>query len=100
LAQIDPRPYQALVDQYTGQLERDQAQLTNARAKMTRSTQLRNKGWATPQVIETQNAQLGELQGAVKTDQALIDAAKVQLSYTRLIAPIDGVVGIPQIAGG
>jgi membrane fusion protein, multidrug efflux system len=100
LAQIDPRPYQALIDQYTGQLQRDQSQLMNAQANQKRYTQLGDKGWATPQLIETQNAQVGELEGAIKTDQALIDAAKVQLSYTRLTAPIDGVVGIRQIDVG
>src|ERR1700741_4503082 len=100
LAQIDPRPYQALIDQYTGSLERDQAQLKNAQANLTRYTQLGNKGWATPQLIETQQAQVGELQAAIKSDQALIDAAKVQLSYTRLTSPIDGVVGIRQIDVG
>src|SRR3984893_1180606 len=83
LAQIDPRPYQALIDQYTGNLERDQAQLKNAQANLTRYTTLGNKGWATPQLIETQQAQVGELLAAIKSDQALIDAAKVQLSYTR-----------------
>jgi membrane fusion protein, multidrug efflux system len=100
LAQIDPRPYQALIDQYDGQLKRDQAQLVNAQANFTRYSQLGNKGWATPQLIETQNAQVGELQGAIETDKALIEAAKVQLSYTRLTAPIDGVVGIRQIDVG
>src|SRR5216683_2118221 len=100
LAQIDLRPYQALIDQYTGNLERDQAQLINAQANLTRYTQLGDKGWATPQLIETQKAQVGELQAAIKADQALIDAAKVQLSYTRLTSPIDGVVGIRQIDVG
>src|SRR4029077_16232419 len=100
LAQIDPRPYQALIDQYTGNLERDQAQLTNAQANFVRYTQLGDKGWATPQLVETQQAQVGELQAAIKADQALIDAAKVQLSYTRLTSPIDGVVGIRQIDVG
>jgi multidrug efflux system membrane fusion protein len=100
LAQIDPRPYQALIEQYTGNLERDQAQLKNAEANLTRYTTLGNKGWATPQLIETQQAQVGELQAAIKTDQALIDAAKVQLSYTRLTSPIDGVAGIRQIDVG
>jgi multidrug efflux system membrane fusion protein len=99
LAQIDPRPYQALVDQYTGNLERDQAQLKNAQANLTRYTTLGDKGWATPQLIETQQAQVAQLQAAVKTDNALIEAAKVQLSYTRLTSPIDGVVGIRQIDG-
>ena len=100
LAQIDPRPYQALIDQYTGNLERDQAQLVNAQANLKRYTQLGDKGWATPQLVETQQAQVGELQAAIKSDQALIDAAKVQLSYTRLTSPIDGVVGIRQIDVG
>ena len=100
LAQIDPRPYQALIDQYTGNLERDQAQLKNAEANLTRYTTLGDKGWATPQLVETQQAQVGELQAAIKADQALIDAAKVQLSYTRLTSPIDGVVGIRQIDVG
>jgi multidrug efflux system membrane fusion protein len=100
LAQIDPRPYQALIDQYTANLERDQAQLINAQANLTRYTTLGNKGWATPQLLETQKAQVGELQAAVKADQALIDAARVELSYTRLTSPIDGVVGIRQIDVG
>jgi multidrug efflux system membrane fusion protein len=100
LAQIDPRPYQALIDQYTGNLERDQAQLKNAQANLTRYTTLGDKGWATPQLVETQQAQVGELQAAIKTDKALIEAAKVQLSYTRLTSPIDGVVGIRQIDVG
>jgi multidrug efflux system membrane fusion protein len=100
LAQIDPRPYQALIDQYTGNLERDQAQLINAQANLKRYTNLGDKGWATPQLVETQQAQVGELQAAIKADQALIDAAKVQLSYTRLTSPIDGVVGIRQIDVG
>jgi membrane fusion protein, multidrug efflux system len=100
LAQIDPRPYQALIDQYTGNLERDQAQLVNAEANLTRYTTLGQKGWATPQLLETQQAQVGELKAAIKADQALIDAAKVQLSYTRLTSPIDGVAGIRQIDVG
>src|SRR5712672_1582728 len=100
LAQIDPRPYQALIDQYTGNLERDQAQLVNAQANLTRYTTLGDKGWATPQLVETQQAQVGELQAAIKADQALIDAANVQLSYTRLTSPIDGVAGIRQIDVG
>ena len=100
LAQIDPRPYQALIEQYQGNLERDQAQLTNAEANLKRYTQLGSNGWATPQLIETQTAQVGQLHAAIKTDQALIDAAKVQLSYTRLTSPIDGVAGIRQIDVG
>jgi membrane fusion protein, multidrug efflux system len=100
LAQIDPRPYQAQIDQFIGNLERDQAQLINAQANLARYTQLGDKGWATPQLVETQKAQVGQLQAAIKADQALIDGAKVQLSFTRLTSPIDGVVGIRQIDVG
>src|SRR5580698_454997 len=100
LAQIDPRPYQALIDQYTGNLQRDQAQLINAQANLARYTTLGAKGWATPQLLETQKAQVAQLLAAIKADQALIDAAKVQLSFTRLTSPIDGVAGIRQIDNG
>ena len=69
-------------------------------ANLTRYNKLGDQGWATPQLVETQKAQVGQLQAAIKTDQALIDAAKVQLSFTRLTSPIDGVVGIRQIDVG
>jgi multidrug efflux system membrane fusion protein len=97
LAQIDPRPYQAQIDQTTATRDRDKAQLANAQANLSRYTDLGNKGWATPQLVETQKAQVAQLQSAIKADEALIEAAKVQLSYTRLTSPIDGVVGIRQV---
>src|SRR6201997_4606932 len=97
LAEIDPRPYQAQLDQAIANRERDQAQLVNAKANLDRYTQLGSKGFATPQLIETQKAQLGELQAMIRSDEALIDAARVNLSYTQLTAPIDGVSGIRQI---
>jgi multidrug efflux system membrane fusion protein len=97
LAQIDPRPYQAQIEQLTANRERDQAQLTNAEANLSRYTQLGDKGYATPQLVETQKAQVAQLQAAVKADQALIDQAKVQLSYTRLTSAIPGITGIRQI---
>jgi membrane fusion protein, multidrug efflux system len=97
LAEIDPRPYQAQLDQTIANRDRDQAQLVNAQANLDRYTKLGAKGFATPQLIETQQAQLGELQAAIKSDNALIDAARVNLSYTQLTAPIDGVTGIRQI---
>ena len=81
----------------TAKRDRDQAQLVNAQANLARYTTLGQKGWATPQLVETQKAQVAQLQAAVKADEALIEAAKVQLSYTRLTSPIDGVVGIRQI---
>jgi multidrug efflux system membrane fusion protein len=100
LAQIDPRPYQAQLDQVTATRDRDQAQLVNAQANFKRYTDLGTKGFATPQLIETQQAQVTQLQAAIKSDEALIEAAKVQLSYTRLTSPIDGVVGIRQLDMG
>jgi membrane fusion protein, multidrug efflux system len=100
LAQIDPRPYQAQIEQLTANRDRDQAQLANALANLNRYGTLEQKGWATPQLLDTQKAQVSQLQNAVKSDQALIDAANVQLSYTRLTAPFDGVTGIRQIDVG
>jgi multidrug efflux system membrane fusion protein len=97
LAQIDPRPYQAQIDQLTANRDRDQAQLTNALANLDRYTSLAQKGDATPQLLDTQKAQVSQLQNAIKSDSALIDAANIQLSYTRLTSPIDGIVGIRQI---
>ncbi len=100
LAQIDPRPYEAQIEQFTANRDRDRAQLTNAEANLSRYTQLGDKGYATPQLIETQKAQVAQLQAAVKSDQAQIDEAKVQLSYTRLTSPIPGVTGVRQIDVG
>ncbi|HTC04014.1 MAG TPA: efflux RND transporter periplasmic adaptor subunit [Xanthobacteraceae bacterium] len=97
LAQIDPRPYQAQIEQLTANRDRDQAQLTNALANLDRYNSLAKTGDATPQLLDTQKAQVSQLQNAIKSDQALIDAANVQLSYTRLTSPINGIVGIRQI---
>jgi multidrug efflux system membrane fusion protein len=100
LAQIDPRPYQAQLDQVTATRDRDQAQLTNAQTNLGRYTQLGDKGWATPQLIDTQKAQVAQLQSAIKGDEALIEAANVQLGYTKLTSPINGVTGVRQIDVG
>jgi multidrug efflux system membrane fusion protein len=100
LAQIDPRPYQAQVDQVTATRDRDQAQLANAQTNLGRYTDLGAKGWATPQLVETQTAQVAQLQSAIKADEALIEAANVQLGYTSLTSPINGVTGVRQIDVG
>jgi membrane fusion protein, multidrug efflux system len=97
LAQIDPRPYQAQLDQATANRSRDQAQLTNAEANLKRYTTLGNQGWATPQLVETQTAQVAQLNAAKKADEAAIEWAQTQLSYTQLTSPINGVTGIRQI---
>ncbi len=100
LAQIDPRPYQAQLDQMIANRDRDQAQLANAIANLGRYTELQNKGYATPQLSDTQKAQVAQLQSAIKADEALIEQAEVQLSYTRLTSPIPGITGVRQIDVG
>jgi len=97
LAVIDPRPYQAQLDQANANRSRDEAQLTNAQANLKRYTTLGNQGWATPQLVETQTAQVAQLQAAIKADEAAIQWAQTQLSYTQLTSPIDGVTGIRQV---
>ena len=100
LAQIDPRPYQAQLDQMTANRTRDQAQLDNAIANLGRYTELLSKGYATPQLSDTQKAQVAQLQSAIKADEAMIEQAEVQLGYTRLTSPISGVTGVRQIDVG
>jgi multidrug efflux system membrane fusion protein len=97
LAEIDPRPYQAQLDQATANRDRDQAQLVNAQANLARYTSLQQKGYASTQLVETQNAQLAQLQAMVKSDEGVIEQAQTNLSYTNLTAPIDGVSGIRQV---
>src|SRR5258707_4972891 len=100
LAQIDPRPYQAQLDQVSANRTRDQAQLTNAIANLGRYTELLSKGYAAPQLSDTQKAQVAQLHSAIKADDALIEQAEVQLGYTRLTSPIPGVTGVRQIEFG
>jgi multidrug efflux system membrane fusion protein len=100
LAQIDPRPFQAQLDQATANRDRDQAQLANAQTNLGRYTPLEAKGYATTQLVDTQKAQIAQLQSMVKSDEAVIENAEVNLGYTRLTAPIDGVTGIRQIDQG
>jgi multidrug efflux system membrane fusion protein len=100
LGEIDPRPYQAQVDQAIANRDRDQAQVANAQANLNRYTPLEAKGFATTQLVDTQKAQLAQLNAMVKSDEAIIESAQVNLSYTRLTAPIDGVTGIRQIDEG
>ncbi|HEX9461529.1 MAG TPA: efflux RND transporter periplasmic adaptor subunit [Alphaproteobacteria bacterium] len=97
LAQIDPRPYQAQLDQATANRDRDRAQLANAQANLQRYLPLLARGFATPQLVDTQKAQVAQLAASVKSDEAVIESAKVQLDYTRMTAPIEGVTGIRQL---
>jgi multidrug efflux system membrane fusion protein len=100
LAQIDPSPYQAQLDQMIANRERDQAQLANALANLNRYTQLMSKGFASQQLSDTQKAQVAQLQSTIKADDALIEQARVQLGYTKLTSPIPGVTGLRQVDQG
>ena len=101
LAEIDPRPYQAQLDQMTANPRRRPGPTGERPIEPGPLYEIGSgNGWATPQLIETQKAQLAQLQAMVKSDDALIEGARVNLSYTRLTAPIDGVTGIRQIDVG
>ncbi len=96
LAEIDPRSYQAALAQAQGQLVRDQAQLTNARLDLQRYKDLLAKDSIASQQVDTQAALARQLEGTVQADQAAVDSAKLQLSYTRVTAPISGRLGLKQ----
>jgi multidrug efflux system membrane fusion protein len=100
LAQIDPRPFQAQLDQAIANRERDQAQLVNAQANLQRDSQLMARGYATPQTVDLDKANTGQFGAAVKADEAAIEYAQTQLAYTRITSPIDGVTGIRLIDVG
>ena len=76
LAEIDPRPYQAQLDQAIAKRDSDQAQLDNAQANLNRYVPLQQKGYATSQLVDTQKAQLSQLQATVKYDDAVIEQAQ------------------------
>jgi multidrug efflux system membrane fusion protein len=94
LAQLDPSTYQAQLDQAEANLARDEAHLENAQINLTRYIPLQKKGFAPEQQVATQQAMIAQHQATVKADQAAIEYAKTELSYTKLVAPFDGVAGI------
>lgn len=96
LAQIDPRAFQATLGQVEGVLARDKAQLDNARIDLARYKDLLSKDAIPKQQLDTQEALVRQLEGTVKSDQGTVDSAKLQLSYTRVTAPIAGRVGLKQ----
>jgi multidrug efflux system membrane fusion protein len=100
LAEIEPRPFQAQLDQAIANRDRDQAQVQNAQANLGRYAPLAKQGFATPQLVDTQKAQLAQLQAMVKSDEAVIESARINLGYTQLTAPINGVTGLRQIDVG
>jgi multidrug efflux system membrane fusion protein len=94
LAVIDPRPYQAALDQAIGKKGQDVAQLANARTVFQRDGELLAKKVLDQQTYDTQKYQVDQFEAATKTDDANIESAQVQLDYTRVAAPIDGRVGV------
>lgn len=94
LIEIDPRPYQVMLEQAEGQLAKDQAQLHDVQVDFERYQLLFNQGVVAKQQVDTQQAQVGQYQGAIKADQATIDNAKLQLVYAHITAPISGRVGL------
>jgi multidrug efflux system membrane fusion protein len=97
LAVIDPRPYQAELDQAIANRDRDQAHLENAKIDLNRYTDLAKQQSIATQLAESQRAIVDQLVAMVKADEAIIESARVNLSYTNLTSPIDGVSGIRQI---
>jgi membrane fusion protein, multidrug efflux system len=94
LAQLDPSTYQAQLDQAEANLARDAAHLENGRINLGRYVPLAKEGAATQQEADTQKAKVDQEQAVIKADQAAIEYAKTELSYTKLVAPFDGVAGI------
>ncbi len=94
LVEIDPRPYQAALDQAEGQLTKDQATLRNAKITMARDKALYQQGVIAAQDFDNQQSLVGQSAGAVESDRANIAAAKVQVAYTRITAPITGRIGL------
>jgi multidrug efflux system membrane fusion protein len=100
LIEIDDRPFQAQLDQMQAQLFRDQAQLRDAQLNLQRYTALIPSGSIAQQQVDTQKALADQLEGTVRTDQAQIENAKLQIVYCHITAPFDGRVGLRQVDPG
>jgi membrane fusion protein, multidrug efflux system len=100
LAEIDPRPYEAVYVQAQGQLARDQAQLANARIDLQRYSMALAQHAVPEQTYATQQATVAQGEGTVKLDEGNLAAAKVNLDYTRITSPIAGRVGLRSVDPG
>lgn len=100
LAEIDPRPFQVQLAQAEGQFARDQALLENARLDLERYKTLTEQDSIPRQQLDTQDSLVRQLEGTVKTDQAQVDNAKLQLTYCRITAPIGGRIGLRLVDPG
>jgi membrane fusion protein, multidrug efflux system len=100
LMTIDPRPYQATLDQAKGQLARDQAQLQNNQAEYNRYKALYDQGVVSREQLDTYKSNLGQFVGAIKSDEAAIESAQLNVTYCHIKSPIDGKVGLRQVDPG
>ena len=100
LMTIDPRPYQATLDQAKGQLARDQAQLENNQAEFNRYKALYDQGVVSKEQSDSMQSNLGQFVGAIKSDQAAIESAQLNIIYCHIKSPIDGKVGLRKVDPG
>ena len=100
LAEVDRRPFEVQLMQAQGQMARDQAQLTDAKANLTRGQNLYAEGIVPKQQLDSLSALVGQYEGAIQADQAQIDNAKLNLTYSRITAPISGRIGLRLIDEG
>jgi membrane fusion protein, multidrug efflux system len=100
LAQIDPRPYQVALEQAEGQLAKDQALLKNAQLDLQRYNTLVAQNSIAKQTRDTQVSLVAQDQAAIKTDQAQVDAQKLNLIYAHIVSPVTGRVGLRQVDAG
>jgi membrane fusion protein, multidrug efflux system len=100
LAQIDPRPFQAALDQAVAKKAQDEANLANAKLDLARYATLAKQSFATQQQVDTQNSLVNQLTASIAADTAAIDAARVNLDYTTIRAPLSGRVGFRLIDQG
>jgi multidrug efflux system membrane fusion protein len=100
LIEIDARPYQVQLEQMQAQLFKDQATLRDAKLNLDRYTALIPSGSIAQQQVDTQKSTVDQLDGQVRTDQAQIDNAKLQIVYCHITAPFSGRVGLRQVDPG
>src|SRR5215472_4102691 len=100
LAQIDPRPYQVALEQAEGQLAKDQALLKNAQLDLQRYNTLVAQNSIAKQIRDTQVSLVAQYQATVKTDQAQVDAQRLNLVYAHIVSPVTGRVGLRQVDAG
>lgn len=100
LAEIDPRPFQAALDQAKGQLAKDQAQLANSKIDLARYTNLWKQNAVSQQILQTQVATVGTNTGAVQADKAAVETAAINLAFCKITSPVAGRVGLRQVDPG